>query len=113
MIRSGLALAGALLLLLAAMALKDALLFLPSPPASPTAQGFDANRAAARLQRVLGDERPHPVDSAGSDAVCMRLIAEMRAVGLQPRVSDEMVCNGFARARTVACARVRNLVATL
>ena len=113
MIRSGLALAAALLLLLAAMALKDALLFLPSPPATPSALGFDANRAAARLQRVLGPERPHPADSAGGDAVLARLAAEMRAVGLQPRLTDGMTCNGFARARTVACARVRNLVATI
>jgi hypothetical protein len=112
-VRSGLALGAALLLLLAAMAIKDALIFLPSPPSTPSSAGFDANRAAARLQRVLGDERPHPVDSAGGDAVRARLIAEMRAAGLQPRASDEMACNGFARARTVACARVRNLVASI
>ena len=104
---------GGLLLLLAAMAFKDCLIRLPSPPETPAADRFDANRAAARLQRVLGDQRPHPIDSAENDAVRERLLAEMRAVGLQPRVDDGFACNPFARARTIACARVRNVVATL
>jgi hypothetical protein len=110
--RHGLALAAALLLLLAAMAFKDVLVRLPSLPDAPSA-GFDANRAAARLARILGDQRPHPIDSAANDAVRERLITEMRAVGLQPRVTDDFVCNSFARSRAVACARVRNLVATI
>jgi hypothetical protein len=97
------------LLLLAAMALKGTLISLPSP----TQTGFQADRAAARLARILGDQRPHPADSANGDAVRARLIAEMRAVGLEPRVTDDFACNAFRRSRTVACARVRNLVATL
>ena len=113
MIRSGLALAAALLLLLAAMALKDRLVPLPSPSQTPDAQGFDANRAAARLQRILADERPHPIDSAANDATRARLVAEMRALGLEPRETDDMTCNSVARARSVACARVRNVVATI
>src|SRR5205085_7066550 len=100
------------LALLAAMALKGALLVLPSPPAAESATGFDANRAVARLQRVLGDQRPHPVDSDAGDAVRERLIREMRGVGLNPRVTDDFVCNG-RRGAAVSCARVRNLVATI
>lgn len=100
------------LALLAAMALKGTLLVLPSPPDTPTATGFDANRAVARLQRILGDQRPHPVDSEAGDAVRERLIAEMRAVGLNPRVTDDFACNG-ERGSAVSCARVRNLVATI
>lgn len=100
------------LALLAAMALKGALVGLPSPPAHPNAATFDANRAVTRLQRILGDQRPHPVDSAAGDAVRERLIAEMRAVGLDPRVTDDFACNG-RRGQAVACARVRNLVATI
>lgn len=103
---------GIALALLAAMALKGALLSLPSPPATASATGFDANRAVARLERVLGDQRPHPVDSANGDAVRDRLIAEMRGVGLNPRATDDFVCNG-RRGSTVSCARVRNLVATI
>ena len=96
--------------LLAALALKGSLLALPA--AGPSASGFDANRAHQRLARILGDERPHPVDSAANDAVRERLIAEMRAVGLNPRITDDFACNG-RRGSAVACARVRNLVATI
>lgn len=100
-------------LLLAALALKGALLTLPAPPATADSAGFDANRAATRLGRILGDERPHPVDSVVADALRERLIAEMRTVGLEPRVTDAMTCNGAATSRAIACARVRNLIATI
>jgi hypothetical protein len=100
------------LALLAAMALKGVLLALPSPPATDSATGFDANRAVTRLQRFLGDQRPHPVDSDAGDAARDRLIAEMRGVGLAPRLTDDFVCNG-RRGSAVSCARVRNLVATI
>jgi len=106
-------LAALFLALLAAMALKGALLSLPSPPDQAAPGAFDANRAAARLAHILGDERPHPADSANGDAVRERLIAEMRAVGLEPRVTDDFACNSNIHARNVNCARVRNLVATL
>jgi hypothetical protein len=110
--RRGLVLILVVAALLAAMALKSALIALPAPPAGAS-DGFDANRAAARLARILGDERPHPVDSPASDAVRDRLIAEMRAVGLAPRITDDFACNCFSRSRAVTCARVRNLVATI
>lgn len=110
--RAGLWLTGVILLLLAAMTVKGSLIALPAPPAAAS-DGFDANRAAERLQRILGDERPHPVDSANGDAVRDRLIAEMRAVGLNPRITDDFACNSFPRSRSVSCARVRNLVATI
>jgi hypothetical protein len=110
--RAGLWLTGAILLLLAAMAVKGMLIALPAPPAT-AGDGFDASRAAERLQRILGDERPHPVDSANGDAVRERLIAEMRAVGLNPRITDDFACNSFPRSRSVSCARVRNVVATI
>jgi len=99
-------------LLLAAMALKGAFLTLPSPPAQADGTGFDAGRAQQRLAHILGDQRPHPVDSVASDAARARLIAEMQAVGLTARISDEFACNG-RRGQAVACARVRNLVATI
>jgi hypothetical protein len=100
------------LAMLAAMALKGVLLTPPSPPDQPGATAFDANRAIARLERILGDQRPHPVDSDAGDAVRARLIAEMRSVGLNPRVTDDFACNE-RRGRAVSCARVRNLIATI
>lgn len=104
---------GIALALLAALALKGALLTLPSPPAEANGPGFDAHRAIARLGRILGDQRPHPVDSDAGDAVRERLLAEMRAVGLNPRVTDDFACNGNRRERRISCARIRNLVATI
>lgn len=104
---------GIVLLLIGAMAAKERLIALPAPPAHAAPGQFDASRAVARLAFVLGDERPHPVDSANGDAVRDRLIQAMRGVGLAPRISDDFACNGFARSRAVSCARVRNLVAEI
>jgi hypothetical protein len=104
---------GGLFALLAVFALKHALVAIPAVADTAEPGAFDTNRAFARLERVLAGEPPHPVDSPGSDVVRERLLAEMRAVGLEPRVSDDMVCNGFRQSRNLACARVRNLAATL
>ncbi len=109
--QTGLAFVAALALL-AAMALKGALLTLPAPPTAASATQFDAQRAAGRLARILGDQRPHPVDSDAGDAARARLLAEMQAVGLSPRITDDFACNGRG-GQAVACARVRNLVATI
>jgi len=113
MARGTFLLVGGLLALLAAFALKHALIAIPSVPQAAAPGAFDANRAFSRLERMLAGEQPHPVDSAGSDGVRDRLLAEMRGVGLDPRVSDRMACNSFAGAGTVNCARVRNLAATI
>jgi hypothetical protein len=101
-----------LLLLIPLMAIKGQ--FVPLPDvAAPAPGGFDTARATARLQRVLGDQRPHPVDSAANDGVRERLLTELRALGLAPRVTDRFTCNGSAKAQTVSCARIRNVVATV
>jgi len=104
---------GIVLVLLAAMAVKDRPSAPPAPPATAAPGRFDANRAIGRLAFVLGDQRPHPADTANGDAVRARLIAAMRGVGLNPRVTSDFACNGFAQARAVACAKVRNLVAAI
>jgi hypothetical protein len=104
---------GLLLLLVAALAAKGALVTVPDVLATAKPGEFDTARALARLQRILGDQRPHPVDSAANDAVRERLIAELRAIGLSPRVTDDWACNGSPNSRTVSCARVRNVVASI
>jgi hypothetical protein len=105
--------AALLLLLLAAFGFKGALVELPDVPPRAAWGEFDTGRAMARLQRILGDQRPHPVDSAASDSVRARLVGELRALGLNPRVTGDFTCNGAATSQTVSCARIRNVVATI
>jgi len=105
--------AALLLLLMTAFWFKGELVALPEVPARAAPGEFDTGRALARLQRILGDERPHPVDSAANDAVRERLLAELRALGLDPRTTDDFTCNGGATGQTVSCARIRNVVATI
>lgn len=111
--RAALILALSLAALLFAMMSKGALLDLPDAPHRVAAGGFDTDRALARLGRILGDQRPHPVDSAANDGVRDRLVAELRAMGLAPVVTDDFACNGGAENRTISCARVRNVLATI
>jgi hypothetical protein len=109
--RTGLVVALLLSGLLAVMGAKSMLV--PIPPAGVEAGGFDTARAMGRLQHILGDQRPHPVDSAANDEVRERLVAELSALGLAPRIADTFTCNGASSGRTVSCARVRNVVATI
>jgi hypothetical protein len=89
-------------------------LTLPPPLRAENGSGqFDAQRAKARLARILGTEAPHPADSAPSDPVRDRLVAELRAMGLQPRVDDRFACNNLFKQRGVSCARVRNVLVTI
>ncbi|CAA9526372.1 MAG: hypothetical protein AVDCRST_MAG62-1493 [uncultured Sphingomonas sp.] len=109
----------AILLLLVVAGLLAAMLAthrLTAPPAVRTenaAGQFDAVRAKARLARVLGDQAPHPADTAASDRVRERLLAELRGLGLQPRVADRFACNRLMIGRATSCARVRNLLVTV
>src|SRR5687768_8379509 len=99
--------------LLFCLAVKGVLLQPPAPPSVVAPGEFDTGRALARLQRILGDERPHPVDSVANDAVRERLLAELRALGLQPRVQEALDCSAAPKSRAVSCIRVRNVVATI
>jgi peptidase M28-like protein len=101
---------GVIVLILAAMVAKSLLLQIP---ASHGPREFDANRAKARLAFILGDQRPHPADSAADDEVRNRLIATLRQMGMKPIVRDQLACNDFQKARLIACARVRNVIASL
>ena len=100
-------------LLLSGLALKGQLIVPPPVPSSTAPGQFDTARALGRLQRILGDQRPHPVDSVADDAVRNRLIAELNAIGLQPRIQEAEDCSGFPRSRVISCSRVRNVIATV
>src|SRR5206468_607707 len=99
--------------LLGAMAAKSLLVNPPPLRAHSTPGEFDPRRAKARLAYILGDQRPHPADTAADDAVRSRLISELQGMGLKPIVRDQMACNDFQKARLIACARVRNVIAVL
>ena len=100
-------------LLMLGFAIKGVLVEPPSPPTVAAASEFDTNRAIGRLQRILGDQRPHPVDTSANDAVRDRLIAELHAIGIQPEVHEADDCSDFPRTRFVSCSHVRNVVATI
>lgn len=102
---------GVIVLILAAMVAKS--LLLPFSPIHGGPGDFDANRAKARLTFILGDQRPHPADSAADDEVRTRLIATLLQMGLKPIVRDQLACNDFQKGRLIACARVRNVIASL
>lgn len=101
------------LLLLGAFAFKGSLVEPPSPPAQVASGQFDTARALARLKRILGDQRPHSVDTEANDAVRDRLVAELWATGLTPLVREADDCQTSARHRVVSCSHVRNVVASI
>jgi hypothetical protein len=71
---------------------------------------FDAQAARARLVRILGDETPHPVDSAAQDRVREALLREIGALGFTPALRDAFTCRPQPRGPLIDCARVRNIV---
>ena len=101
---------------LAILALMAAKSFLVEPPAlrsQPAAGEFDAHRAKARLAIVLGDQRPHPADTAANDEIRDRIVALLSQMGLKPIIRDQLACNALYKQRGVSCARVRNIIAVL
>ncbi len=104
------------LIVLALLAAMASLRALSAPPALRTANQagkFDAVRAKARLARLLGDQRPHPSDSAANDLVQARLVAELRGMGLTPRIDTRFTCNSKPAGSSLECGRVRNVLATV
>ena len=99
--------------LLGAMVAKN---LLEQPPAlrlQSISGQFDAVRAKARLTVILGDQQPHPADSAADQQIRARLVTALIKLGLKPVVRDQFVCNALFKQRGVACGRVRNVIARL
>ncbi len=78
-----------------------------TPPKIESTHVFNAERAFQRLETILGDETPHPVDSDANDAVRERLLNEIRKLGFTPLVRDDFHCTVAFR---TACARVQNVL---
>ncbi len=106
--------AALLALLLAALWFKGGLVALPEVPARAAAGEFDTARALARLRAdprrpaaASGRQRGRTTRFAsGCSPNCGRSAST-------PRVTDDVACNGTGKSRTVSCARVRNVVATI
>jgi hypothetical protein len=111
--RSTMVLGLVLIVLLGAMAAKTLLIEVPPVRTHSAPDQFDANRADQRLAFVLGDQRPHPADTAADDDVRGRIVALLQGMGLKPIVRDQLACNELYKSRGVSCARVRNVIATL
>ncbi len=62
----------------------------PPPPRGTDAADteFSADRAIAALARVHGQAGPHPVGTEAHERVRERLLEELRALGLEPRVEE-------------------------
>ena len=101
------ALAVALLALIFFLSLED--IKPPAPkPANAPASEFSAARAFNILNRLLGDDFPHPVGSPADDAVRNRIIAELKNLGYAPQVQTAFTCGQYG-----SCATVSNVVALL
>jgi Peptidase family M28 len=98
---------------LALMAAKNWLVEAPPVRAHAAAGQFDASRGKARLASILGDQRPHPADTAADDLVRARLVTSLQQIGLTPVVRDQFACNELYKQRGVSCARVRNVIAAI
>ncbi len=57
---------------------------------------FSAARALAILDRILGDERPHPLATPANDAVRARLISELESLGLDVEIQESPIGSGGA-----------------
>ena len=111
--RPTLLLALVLIAILEAMAAKSLLVAPPPVRAHASPDEFDAPRAKARLAFLLGEQQPHPADTAADDRVRDRLVILLRQMGLAPVVRDQLACNELYKQRGVSCARVRNVIAVL
>ena len=103
--RAVLTLAG--LIALSAVVVRDAALPPDPVPASAPATEFSSERALRHVTAIA--ERPHPIGSADNARVRDYLLAELRALGLDPQIQD---ATGIGtRYRTAG--RVRNVLARL
>ncbi len=70
---------------------------------------FSGERAHALLQRLVGDNVPHPLGSAANEQLRERIVGELRALGLTPLVQPGvMVCSGHG-----VCGTPTNIVARI
>lgn len=69
---------------------------------------FSATQAKQVLSFILGDQRPHPVDSAANDDVRKRIVVVLQQAGYVAQVQDTTSCR---KVGLYTCARIRNIIA--
>jgi hypothetical protein len=77
-------------------------------PASISESEFSAGRARAVLERLVGDDIPHPTGSPANDAVHGRITDELKKLGYSPEIQTGFACDEYG-----TCATVENIVARL
>ncbi|MCY1056909.1 M20/M25/M40 family metallo-hydrolase [Nannocystis sp. SCPEA4] len=102
--------AAAIALLAGALALVQARLQPPPARGEDAPEDmFSATRALARLDRLIGDDAPHPVGSAAAARLRDKMLAEFAALGVAAEVQEGFACGP----RSAGCGRVWNVVAAL
>jgi hypothetical protein len=81
----------------------------PTPQsADAPATSFSAQRAAADLRKLLGDDVPHPLASGADARVRTQLVAQLAALGIPAALQSGWVCDV-----AFACGQAVNVVARL
>jgi hypothetical protein len=80
-----------------------------SKPADAPPGEFSGARAAALLQRLVGDNLPHPFGSAANERMRERVLARLQQLGLTPELqSGVMVCSAYG-----VCGTPTNILARI
>ncbi len=98
-----------LLFLFAIFMFADKLTAPPAVRSTNAADQFNTHRALDRTAEILGDERPHPVDTPANDAVRARLISQIRLLGFEPELTTAPACWSSGDTLYISCATVKNV----
>ena len=83
-------------------------------PKNAPPEVFSAERAQTRLERILGDEQPHPIGVTANAQVRDRIALELEDLGLEPIKSDRWVPGGDEGSKSPSSLFYnRNLMAVL
>ena len=79
-------------------------------PANAPPGVFSAGRAEEVLARILGPEKPHPVSTAENARVRGRIVQELTALGLHPRITHSFACHASHEDGLLICASVNDVI---
>lgn len=81
-----------------------------SPPElePDSSEHFAGQHALETLRRLLPDDQPHPLGSPAQDAMRERVMAELRALELEPQLLSAWACSPFGQ-----CGYVHDIIAEI